>query len=325
MPRLVFVYAGSPDEQRRQSPYSITRNLYSFFKNKGLDVVYKNWTDSGVGFQVDKNDIVLGHPAYDQSSIIQHIFRSGQKCKAKILIHPLHLNFVEDNLPFDDLWKSCDAGIAITGKYWYDVLEKSKFAHWKPKMTRIDMAVDHEIYKWYKKDIGFRVEGTRELVYIGSSTHNKNLWYLTNIMRAMPTVKLNWFGGSSDHSLAKLPNVTTTGWQELNDGVLKQICGSSDIFVNVSISDANPTSLIEAASLGLVIACTKESGYYNDQMVTTLPLDDVSEAVKIITELLLLPIPEMEKRSAYNRQEIEKKYNWNVFCNTVWSVVNKFM
>lgn len=324
MPRLVFVYAGDPNDPNRQSPYSITRNLHAFFKTKGYDIVYRNWTDSGNGFEVDKNDIVIGHPAYDQNSIIQHIFRSGQKCKAKILIHPLHLNFVEDNLPFDDLWKSCDAGIAITGKYWYDTLDNSKFSHWKPKMTRVDMAVDADVYKWFKKDIGFRVEGTRELVYIGSSTHNKNLWYLTNIMRAMPTVKLNWFGGSSDHSLAKLPNVSTTGWQELSDNVLKQICGSSDIFVNVSISDANPTTLLEAASMGLVIACTKESGYYDDKMVTSLPQEDVPGVVKILTELLLLPIDEMERRSAYNRQQVVEKYNWNVFCNTVWDVINKF-
>lgn len=325
MPRLVFVYAGDPHNEIRQSPYSITRNLYAFFKSKGLDIVYKNWTDGGTDFTVDKNDIVIGHPHYDQNTIIQHIFRSGQKCKAKILIHPLHLNFVDDNWPFNDLWMNCDAGLAITGKYWYDRLPETRFAPWQKRMTRLDMAVDPEIYKWYKKDIGFRIQGTRELLYMGSDTLNKNLWFMTEIMRSMPTVKLNWYGGSSEHSLAKLPNVKTVGWQEFNDKLLHNICGENDIFLTVGNSDANPTTLLEACSMGLIAACTKESGYYNDPLVSTIPLDDTPGAVAVLTNLLMLPIEEMQKRSAYNRDQVVKNYAWSNFCNTVWGVVSKFL
>jgi glycosyltransferase involved in cell wall biosynthesis len=324
MGRVVFVYAGQPDDQRRQSPYSITRAIWSLLKEKHGNVAYYAWDYTGP-IDIRADDVVVGHPNYSPLTPMQRLFRENHKCKARILIHPLHLNFVEDNWPFNDMWMACDAGLAITGPYWYDQLPNTRFAPWRERMTRLDMAVDADVYKWFKKDIGFRVEGTRELVYVGSSMPHKNLWYLADIMRAMPTVKLNWYGGSSDHSLAKLPNVTTTGWQELGDSVLRDICGRSDIFVNVSKSDANPTTLIEACALGLVAACTQESGYYNDPMFESLPLDNTPAAVAAITRLLLLPIHEMERRSAYNRAQVEQRYTWSVFRETVWGVVKKYL
>ena len=104
--RIHLVYAGSPDSESIQSPYSITKNLYYYLKARA-HVMYHDWT-SRATIEALSNDIVIGHPNYDSDTIISKFFRSGQKCKAKCLIHPLHTVRIQDNLPFDPLARAAD-------------------------------------------------------------------------------------------------------------------------------------------------------------------------------------------------------------------------
>jgi hypothetical protein len=43
--------------------------------------------------------------------------------------------------------------IAIMGEYWWDQWDLSKYAHWKTKMVRLDMAVDATRYPRVKEII----------------------------------------------------------------------------------------------------------------------------------------------------------------------------
>ncbi len=310
---IIFVYAGARDDHRIQSPYCITKNLYNYLKER-TDVRYYRW-DSTEDVDIGPDDILLGHPHYDPNTVVQKLF--NKPCKAKFLIHPLHHGRPNDNLPFDHLARKADVIFSICGPYWYQTLEQSPFAHWKPKITRLDMAVDGNIFPYMKDK--FNAPKDRRLVYVGSAAPNKNLEYLVKIMKALPNTTLHWYGGDSNHRLAKLPNVKTVGWVVLDKAIGKEICDSCDIMVSLSDSDANPTSLLETTSWGLIAACTKESGYYNDPMFTELYLNNFSKTVKTINNLLGTDTNILKQRSLINREMIETKYTWDNFCSTVWN------
>jgi len=317
MSTLHFIYAGELGDSRIQSPYSITKNLHNYLSQR-CPVKYYRW-DSTEQISVGPNDIVLGHPNYPANTPTRQAFT--QPCRAKCLIHPFHHNRASDNLPFDDLASQADRIFSICGPYWYDSVDQTGFAHWKPKMVRVDMAVDANVYPYLKQDFNRK----RRLLYVGSSTPNKNLGLLYKIMKHLPDVELHWYGGSREHPLARLPNVRTTGWVTLDHKLAERICQDCDVMVSVSDSDANPTTLLETMAWGLIVACTKESGYYNDPLFTELYLDDFQATIQQIRGLLAAPADQLRERSKAGRSAVEATYNWDRFCQTVWDGIRDLL
>ena len=226
-------------------------------------------------------------------------------------------------MPFDPLARAVDKIFSICGPYWYDTIDQTKFAHWKPKITRLDMAVDGKHFPYLRKK--FNPIGHRKLVYIGSNLPMKNVGYIYEIMRHMNDVKLHWYGGDPSHPLAKLPNVKVTGWVQLNRDTAQRIVDECDIFINVSTSDANPTTLLESMAWGMITACSKQSGYWKDPLFTELFTDDVQATIKALRQLLNAPEEELLKRAQVGRKEIETKYTWDRFCSTVWNELEPYV
>lgn len=313
--RIHFVYAGSPDDGRNCSPYTITKHLYRYLADRA-EVLYYQW-DSHQDIDLQPDDILIGHPHYDQNTIVQKAFRKNRPCKAKCTIHPLHHGRPEDNLPFDYLAREATAIFSIMGKYWYDTLEQSAFAHWKPKITRLDMCVDANGYQYIKGD--FNPPGKRGIVFVGSSMPQKNLGMLVQIAANMPDVKFEWYGGSADHQLFRLPNVYVEGWQDISPDKRIDICRKNDIIISTSCSDANPTTICEfGLASGLIPIVTKQSGYY-DNSVINIPLDDIGGSIKILREWLNKPSDELKQFSLRNRETCIKDYAWSGFCEKVWN------
>lgn len=323
---LHLIYAGVPDSARIQAPSSITTNLYKFLSERTEVKYYR--LDSIEIPEIAPEDVVLGHPIYDKNTIIQQIFRRNIKCKARCLIHPFHSRIVDDNFPFDFIARQADIIFGICGPYWYDTIESTPFAHWKHKMVRLDMAIDKITFPFLRQEVGplaFKPPGLRKLVYIGNSTPNKNLDYMIQILTKMPEVKLHWYGGSKNHALGRLRNVSVIGWQTMNTQVAEKLVSDYDIMISTSISDANPTTLLEARAWGLITACTKESGYYNDKFFTELYLDDLNKTIAAIRGLLTTPSHELYQRAVASRAEVESKYTWANFGDTVWKHLSPYL
>lgn len=314
---LHFVYAGQPNSGSLHAALQITHNLFNFLETKTA-VCYHDWTSKN-DVDFGPEDLLLGHPNYDTDTVVQKIFRKphGKKC----LIFPFHHGRPADNLPFNTLVHAADKVFSICGPYWYDTIDNSAFAGWKSKITRIDMAIDPIAFPFVKTEFNQR----RQLLYMGSSIPNKNLPMLAAVMRAMPDVTLYWYGGDSRHPLARLKNVRTTGWVNMNHHIAIDIAKHADIIVSVSDSDANPTTLLEAMAWGLPVACTRESGYYNDQLFTELYLNDVPRTVKALRIMMDLSNEQLKARSVAGRQEVITKYTWNRFCATVWDGIKEYV
>lgn len=312
---IVLVYAGDPNHSNPRAPYSITYHLYQFLKERA-NVVYYDWCHTGP-IDLPDNAIILGHPNYDHNTVVQRIFREGRPCRARCLIHPFHTRRPEDNLPFDDLVRMCDRHFPICGPYWTDTIAETEFRSWFPKMFRLDMALDTEHFSFRRNH--FRPIGKRRLIYCGSSMPQKNLGLMTEMMKRLPDVELHWYGGHLDHPLAKLRNVRTTGWSDLTPGLLDKMVGDCDIFVNTSVSDASPTAMLEGAATGFVVACTPESGIYDNAMVSELSLNDVHHNVNVVRDLLNAPEEHLMDRARAARQEIERTHTWPRFCERLWA------
>jgi glycosyltransferase involved in cell wall biosynthesis len=317
--RIHFTYAGQPGSGQIQSPYSITDNLYQYLAAR-VEVIYHSWDATGA-IDLREDDILLGHPNYNHDTIVQRAM--SKPCRAKFLIFPFHHRRSEDNLPFDHLVKQATGVFSITGPYWYDTIEQTPFAHWKDKITRLDMAVDSNIYPYLKET--FNSPGRRRLLYVGSSTVHKNLGYLAKIMSRMKDVELHWYGGYLENSLGRLNNVKVVGWSVMDRQLGLKICNDCDVMVNVSLSDANPTTLLETTAWGLIPACTKESGYYRNPMFHELFLDDIDKTIAVLRNLLNRSTADLKQQSLMNRQLVKEKYSWEVFCTKIWAKISSYV
>lgn len=319
MTTIHFVYAGHPDNGIKRSPHCITHNLYYYLKNKiepNGSIKYYDWAQTG-SIDYSEDDIIIGHPHYGEDTIIQQSIKNPKKCKGKFTLHPFHSRETSANYPFDCLIPHVNAYFAITGKYWYDTINETVFSHWRDKIVRLDMAVDANQYQYTKRSFNQK----RKLLYIGSDTIYKNLGYMLEIVKNMNT-ELHWYGGYLEHPLAKLPNVRTTGNIDLNHENAIKICNDCDLMINTSHSDANPTTLLEVACWGIPVACTKGSGYYNNDPFYEIPEDNVNSAVEKLNQILQKSEEELLEKGRENRSIMEQQYNWTRFCNKIWSVVS---
>jgi len=285
-------------------------------------VRYYDWADRRLP-ELGPDDLLVGHPNYDPDTVIQRGFREG-RCRAKILLFPLHTGLPEYNLPFDHLVHQADRVLSITGPHWYNTLHLTRFAAWKPKIVRLDMAVRAEHFPRFKH--GFNPPGKRRLLFLGAARPEKNLEQLEGLLRARPDWGLDWYGGYPEHPLSYLPNVTVHPWCDMTDQTAREAAGRCDILVSTSRSDANPTTLLEAVCWGLVPACTRQSGYDGSEgLFDILPLDDVPGTIEVLERLQREPEPALLERMRLARRVVEVRYNWGRFGDTVWSVLRDYL
>lgn len=316
-PRLHFVYAGDPlNDASRRAPETIANHLMRYFETR-YPVRYADWRATGP-LPLGPEDILLGHPNYNRSTVVQRAFREAQ-CRAKLLIFPFHHGMPEINLPFDALVRKCDQVCSITGEYWHRTLDQSAFAHWRGKMVRVDMAVDLSRFPQHKRR--FAPPGQRTLFYLGSDAPEKGGEQLAALVRAtgMRLVCAGQLGRIRRH-FRGLP-VTFLGPLTLDDATLQRIATECDFFVNTSVSDANPTTILELAALGLPVFCTPESGYERADLVYPLKLNDPGHNLAVLNAAQQADEAGLLARTARVRAILEQEYTWEKFCQTVGAVV----
>lgn len=314
-----FVYAGDPGDTRIQAPYSITRNIYNYLVSVGgplgTRVAYYQW-DSKQTINLGPNDILLGHPNYDPDTVVQRVFKSGQRGAGRYLIHPFHTKRVEDNFPFHEMAMASDGVFAICGPHWIKTRHTTPFHEWP--IIHLNMAIDIDYFRFRRTS--FKQQFNRRFVYVGSSMPQKNLDVMAETFAMVPKMGLDWYGGHHDHKLSSLPNVRTFGWDVLTQERLDTMVAQCDFFVSTSVSDASPTALIEAAAIGMPVLCTHGSGFdADDSLVYYASLSPTSaehnavmlDAVQRISEDDLLQIAGMA------RITVEDRHNWGVFLGTL--------
>ncbi len=312
--------AGNGGEASRiptPAPYSISANLHRYLAARCKVRLY-DWRERGT-IALREDDILLGHPHPDADTLVQQTLRSGARCRCVALMFPLHHALPEINAYALPLLDRADVVLGIMGPYWYDTLESSFLAQWKEKIVRLDLAVDAAEYPQVKRR--FNRPGKRGFLYIGNNRPEKGTEALSAIFERMGEAPRGWVGGGAE--IAHVPRIAT--YRALTPEFMEQLAGTYDIFLNTSVSDANPATILEAMAWGFPVACTPQSGYYNIPTITPLSITDIDANVATLRELQHAPDAELLRLSRANRALVETHFTWEQFCTTVWRTVEPYV
>ena len=310
-----------------QSPFENTKNIYLSLRKDWETYLFDLKDPYQIKFT--SNDIFLGHPFFPitnktDKAITEFAMISNIKPKVRALITPLHCNtniktnhINEDFLNHvDSLISNTDIIFGIMGKYWWDQWEYSKYANWKKKMVRLDMAVDIKRYNKIKNK--FNDKHKRKFFYIGRNDSMKGTDFLTTIAKSCPEYEFGWIG-SGDHieGVNKISNFV-----ELTNDFMKKIAIEYDFFISPSRADPNPTTILETMAWGFPVLCTAQSGYYEDDVITNIFLDDIEKTKIVLKKFQEMDDKELHEMSINSRKKVSNFYNWDIFTEKIKSNIN---
>ncbi|MFQ5856393.1 MAG: hypothetical protein ACE5LU_12195 [Anaerolineae bacterium] len=291
--------------------------LYGHLRRHARALLY-DWLEQ-TEIEFKSNDIILGHPHRNRNTVMQKALLNTRSCKAKALIFPMHHAIGSINEFTLPLVERADVVFGIMGPYWYDTLEDSFFAPWKHKIIRMDMAIDAAQYPLIKGQ--FNPPGRRGYLYIGSNRPEKGPEVLSETMAGLYGFPKGWIGSGPD--IANVPRIA--GYTRLTPAFISVLGRTYDVFVSTSVSDANPTTILEAMAWGFPVACTPQSGYYKMPSIITLSTTDIRANIQALRELQYAPGEYLIALSRTNRQLVEAQYTWERFCRTVWQSLQVYL
>ncbi|MEX1183850.1 MAG: hypothetical protein WEF86_11505 [Gemmatimonadota bacterium] len=309
----------------RSQPTSVTTNLYRGLKELAPTVLYDFRRRARIDVRAD--EILLGHPHFPfqagKSGVVEESVRRGSAEGPVVLLSPLHcdvsvqtwhinadyLRHVGSLLPLSD------GLLAVMGRYWWDQWDSSPFHHWKPKMTRLDLAVDSAHFPHLKKE--FRAPGQRRYLFIArSDDERKGAALFSRIAQRLGPDKCGWIGAGPDiPHVKRISNV-----RPLTPAFMRAVAAEYDVFVSTATADPNPTTILEALSWGFPVACTPQSGYYEDDVITSIS-QDTDAALDVLLSFQRMSDTDLKHRSRLGRCIVESDYTWDRFRQTVTGVI----
>lgn len=325
--KLYFAYStikGLDAPEPPNSPYSLTYHVGRMLREHAADCGYAFEyvnLDSTEPRKFHKADVVIGHVWDSPGSFMQQALQAN--VRAKIVLQPYSTYMVsEGDVPrYLQMFQQADALLFVTGKPWYDIMEQSPYAALKPKVTRLDMAVDSLRHAYRKTH--WNAPGKRGWLCIGADIPAKGLDYVAELARTAG-LRLAHVGSPSPVTFQHVPVFTQYPGMEFDEQSVTTLCQDYDFFLSLARADANPTTLLETAAWGLVGLCNEESGYFADDPFIGLngTLVDNWETVDYWQHA---PEWELKQRSLRLRRIVEREYTWERFNATVWSEVQKWL
>jgi len=210
----------------------------------------------------------------------------------------------------DDVIDRCDLFLAITGDYWFNNIKDGATLRWLPKMVQLNLAVDRAQFP--KVKMAFNPAGSRKYLYIGNDHRGKNLSYLSSIATRLTEYEFAWAGKGATY-----PGLKRLGYVDFSTAEGRQVAASYDFMITVGKADANPTTILEALSWGLIPICTETSGYSNEHGILNIPNDDVTSACSILSNLQFADASYLSSLTEAGSLLLESKYNWPKFLSVV--------
>lgn len=318
-----FVYAGDPFGHAIRSPDTITQNLFRFLGHRST-VVFHNWQSRAPVFPA-LGDIVIGHPHPDANTALRLLWNHTNVSR-RYLLFPFHHGLPESNLWANALVESSDRYFAITGPYWMDTISTSAFAHWERKITRLDMAVDPEAFPHVKTKWNPKHERTFLAITDPRPEKGQRVLAQVALEHKIRLVHVGHMHAELARMLQnKLPHFESVGWTDLTHDVARQLCEKCDIFIHMGVSDANPTTILEAALWGLPVVCTPTSGYLKGNLVfENVFAPGTTGAYKnaqVFEELQTMPEQHLRTWAENARKTVVRQHTWDRFCQTIWEEI----
>lgn len=291
------------------APYSITSHVYRALQTRATTRLYQ--FDEAVRIEGGPEDILIGHPCIGQEDTVwNRACREGQFA-ARLALVPVHFGRAEFLAPFDPYLDRIDQLLGITGSYWYDHWEQGPFAHWKPKLTHVDMAIDMARYPRVKTR--FNPPGKRKFLFIGNSMPYKGAHLLSVLFGRAKHQECVWIGSGG------YPNLTRRPYATLTPEYMARVAEECDFFITLGDSDANPTTILEAMAWGFPVCCTPQSGYYGRTEINSMSTADMGHNLAVLDRLQHAPEETLLAQADAARRLVETHYTWDRFTGTVIS------
>lgn len=252
-------------------------------------------------------DILIGHAHPFARTVFRRSLRNP-KWSRRILMQPFNGDWNQIDF-IDEVIDDCDQFLAITGSYWFDKIPLTPAARWEPKMVHVDLAVNRQSFPRLKRDVP--PKGSRKVVYIGNDHPGKNLAYL-DAVAAQWGGTIDWIGSGSS-----LKHLKPMGFVDFSTAEGQSLLQRYDILITLGSADANPTTVLEALSWGLVPVCTPTSGYVGEKCIINVPGDDVAEVCRVLDGLQAAEAVEIDRLRAEGEARLDQHYNWGRFVRQV--------
>lgn len=197
---MTTIHVVYPHGSRISCPDAIGRNLGRRLEDRGYSVLYHNWDDVGV-IKPGPNDVLLGHVHPSPGTVFRRSM-TEPGWRRVIVLEP-YTHGDDFRVAFlDSVLEHCDLFLTITGNYWFASIEQSLFAHWRPKMIHLDLAVERKDFPVLKTR--FNPVGKRRFVYIGHVSSYKNTRHLSAIAARLPDAQVSHIGTGMIRGLTPL-------------------------------------------------------------------------------------------------------------------------
>jgi glycosyltransferase involved in cell wall biosynthesis len=307
----------------RSHPASLIKHLYLCFSSKMQTFVYHLHEKIKIKFQPD--DIFIGTPFFPYkpggNGVTELSISQTRRPKLFALIAPLHCNTIIEtshiNKPYldsiNDIIPNANILFAIMGQYWWDQWEESPYAHWLPKMVRLDLAVDTQDFPRVKTK--FNPAGKRRFLFIGRNDPMKGIDLLTKLISKDGKFSGGWIGGGPD--IQGIPRVSPP--RDLSPEFMQQIGERFDFFITTGVADPNPTTILESMSWGFPVICTPQSGYYETTYRRNVYHDNIPRSLEVLEELQYAKEEDLMAMANEARTVVETQYTWDKFNSTIIS------
>lgn len=319
---MSFVHLVYNKGPRLKTPERITHELA---ERLGRRYSLQTYDPNEVGtVQPEPGDILIGHPSrYGRAGIFERSFERAGWAK-RIVFCPFSHEMPLDAAMIDPLVERADRYLALCGPYWYDTAPRSLVSHWTHKMMRCDLGVNRDDYPVVKG--AFNPSGKRRFVYIGNAGPMKGVDFFCRLAEANPQLQFGWIGWIGDHmrppgtrlsvyrALEKRlqgPNITVHDGQDWRARRAVEIASTYDFLVTCGRSDSNPTTILESASWGLLPVATAQCGYYPEDWLVPIPLDDVAGASLVLQHLNDCPESELVSRREACFRKLDGYFTWD--------------
>ena len=306
--RIHLIY---PCGEAISCPQAIGRHLLDALKRVApvcvhpLDATYTIFPEPG--------DILIGHPGWEPWHVFNRSVRQPGWAR-RIGIQPFCPGDPRLQAATDRVIGFCDRFLAICGKWWFDRTPDTLFRHWQPKLIHLDLAVDRQDFPCIKHE--FAPAGKRRYLYIGHSAWYKQPEYLCALAKARPG-QIGWIGKMR----RRFRGPERLGQHDFTNPASRDLVAQYDFLLCVGSADANPTTILEAMSWGLIPVCTRESGYSGHPGIVNLPVDDLAGALAVLDDLQTRPAAELLRMQADNHRELTEHFHWPRLCAQVVEVV----
>ncbi len=318
-----FGYRSKPDTSwwPKQSPYENTKNI---FQKLSFAIPTKLYDfREQVACQISSEDIFLGHPFFPccpgRKGVTELSINQAVRPRIFALISPIHcdikigtnhinrdyLNAIDRLLPHSDIL------FAIMGQYWWDQWPSSPFAHWIPKMVRLDMAIDTVYFPRVKNR--FNPPGKRGYLYIGRNDPMKGTDFLSELLLRLGSFRCGWIGSGSD--IPGIPRISMP--RALTPEFMRRVAEDFDFFITTGIADPNPTTILESMAWGFPVICTPQSGYYACSYRQNVYHDDIPKSLEILKDWQFAEENKLMQIADEASLVVEKEYTWDKFVTTI--------